>query len=108
MTQIVPLLNSKLPIVAEAKKALKNDFGFVSLEGYIVGKMTLAILSNINGELTRENFMKQVQTTKLSLGGLTIDFTSNPYQGSNLVIVSQLKDEHYIPATPATWQAMMK
>ena len=69
MTQVVPLLDSKLPIVEEARIALGEDFGVISLEGYVVGKMLLQILQDIPGELTRENFLQQVQKSRFNLGG---------------------------------------
>ncbi|PCI25256.1 MAG: branched-chain amino acid ABC transporter substrate-binding protein [SAR324 cluster bacterium] len=107
MTQVVPLLDSQLPIVLEAKKALGDQFGFVSLEGYLVGKMTLKILQAMPGELTRKNFMDQVQKTKLDLGGVSIDFTKNRKQGSNLVISSYLTPTGFQKMTPKIWELML-
>ena len=88
MTQVAPLLDSKLPIVQEAREKLKEEFGHVSLEGYIVGKMTLTVLNKISGEITRESFMQQVTQSKFDLGGVNIDFSANHNQGLNLVILS--------------------
>ena len=48
MTQVVPPLDSKLPIVRAARKALGDEFGYVSLEGYIVGKLFIAAAENID------------------------------------------------------------
>ena len=96
MTQVVPLLDSDLPIVESARIALKEDFGLISLEGYIVGKMLLQILRDIPGELTRTNFLQQVQRSKFNLGGIPIDFTDDDNQGSDLVIVSQLKPQGFM------------
>ena len=110
MTQVVPLLDSNLPIVKEAKEKLtKKDFGFVSLEGFIVGKMTIEILKNIQGDLTRENFIKQVKATKMNLGGLEIDFTTNGYQGSNLVILSYptIKDGYQV-VSEKVWKTLLQ
>ena len=95
MTQVVPLLNSDLPIVKEAQIALGENFGVISLEGYVVGKMLLQILRDIPGELTRENFLKQVQKSRFNLGGIPIDFTDGDNQGSDLVIVSRLTPEGF-------------
>ncbi len=90
MTQVVPLLDANLPIVEEARIALGENFGVISLEGYVVGKMLLQILRDIPGELTRENFLKQVRESQFNLGGIPIDFTDGDNQGSDLVIVSRL------------------
>jgi branched-chain amino acid transport system substrate-binding protein len=43
-TQIVPALDSSLPVVAEARKALGQNLDYVSLEGYHRGQMFLAIM----------------------------------------------------------------
>jgi branched-chain amino acid transport system substrate-binding protein len=107
MTQTVPLLESALPIVAEAKSKLDEKFGFVSLEGYIIGKMMLKILRDMPGELTRENFMKQVQQSKFDLGGVSIDFTKNLHQASDLVIMSILSPNGYRPVDNDLWNNML-
>ena len=46
MSQVVPTLTSNRAIVKEAKAALGEKFGYVSLEGYIVGKMLLRLLKD--------------------------------------------------------------
>lgn len=108
MTQVAPLLNSKLPIVQEAREKLKAEFGHVSLEGYIVGKMTLTILQNISGEITRESFMQQVTKSKFDLGGVNIDFLANNNQGSNLVILSYLTANGFRTLEADKFKAMLQ
>ena len=107
MTQVVPLLNSPLDIVRQAKEELGDEFGFVSLEGYIVGKMVLQILQDIPGELTRENFLAQVQQSQFNLGGIEINFTRDGNQGSDLVIVSYLTASGYQLLSLDTFKAML-
>ncbi|WP_163830704.1 ABC transporter substrate-binding protein [Spartinivicinus ruber] len=108
MTQVVPLLNSDLPIVQEAKSALGNKFGFVSLEGYIVGKMTVKLFEKMPSPITRENFIKHAKSAKFDLGGVAIDFTKNGYQGSDLVIPSYLTKESYVQMTKSIWESIIK
>jgi branched-chain amino acid transport system substrate-binding protein len=96
MTQVVPSLNSNLPIVAEARKALGSQLSYVSLEGFIVGKMFLAILQDIDGNITRDNFMSAVRGQKFNLGGIPIDF-SNGNQGSDFVQITYLDGDEYRP-----------
>ncbi len=55
--------------------------------------MMLKIFGNIKGKITRKTFIDQVKVSKFNLGGLEIDFKTNGYQGSNLVIPSLLKQE---------------
>ena len=107
MTQVVPLLNSNLPIVKEAKKKLGEKFGFVSLEGYIVGKMFLEIVGKIKGDITRENFMKTAGASRLDLGGKKLDFTKRN-QGSNEVILSHLTGERYVATTQTVWNKLVQ
>ncbi len=108
MTQVVPLLDSDLAIVQEARQALGKQFGFVSLEGYIVGKMTLQLFAGIQGDLTRDNFMTQVKQAKFDLGGLQIDFTENGYQGSNVVLPSYLTSDGYKLVDASAWKTMLQ
>ncbi|WP_263081860.1 ABC transporter substrate-binding protein [Endozoicomonas sp. Mp262] len=104
MTQVVPLLDSDLPIVKEARTAMGTQFGFVSLEGYIVGKLTRTILEATPEPLNHDNFLAQVKKTKINLGGLPIDFTKNPIQGSDLVITSYLTDTGYSRVDKDVWK----
>ena len=108
MTQVVPLLDSKLPIVEEARIALGENFGVISLEGYVVGKMLLQILQDIPGELTRENFLQQVQESRFNLGGIPIDFTDGDNQGSDLIIVSQLQHQGFTEIELSDFASMLK
>ena len=108
MTQVVPLLDSDLPIVEEARIALGENFGVISLEGYVVGKMLLQILRDIPGELTRENFLKQVQKSRFNLGGIPIDFTDGDNQGADLIIVSRLTPEGFKEIELSDFVSMLK
>lgn len=108
MTHVAPLLDSTLPIVKEARTKLKNEFGHVSLEGYIVGKMTLRILSDISGEITRDSFMQQVARSQFDLGGVTIDFLANNNQGSNLVILSYLTSQGFRTLDASKFKSMLQ
>ncbi|NEP81568.1 MAG: ABC transporter substrate-binding protein [Okeania sp. SIO3C4] len=88
LTTVVHPLDSDLPIVQEAKSKLESEFDNVSLEGYIVGKMTLEILKAIPGKISRDSFLKQVAISKFDLGGIPIDFTQGRNQSSDLVLIN--------------------
>jgi ABC-type branched-subunit amino acid transport system substrate-binding protein len=107
MTQVVPPLSAKLPIVAEARTALGEDFGYVSLEGYIVGKLFVAALENIKGEITRENFLNALRGKRFDLGGLAIDF-SDDNQGSDYVSMTYLNDGGFEPITIAEFTNVLQ
>ena len=107
MTQVVPLLNSSLDIVKEAKSKLGDRFGYVELEGYIVGKMFVAMLNDIKGEITRANFMKSANASRLNLGGKQLDFTKSN-QGSDEVILSHLNGSNYVATTKGVWDKLIQ
>ena len=94
MTQVVPALDSSLPIVESARKALGNQFGYNSLEGYIVGKMFLAILDKTGSTPTRERFIEAARGQKFDLGGLMLNFTDGN-QGSDFVLLTLLQGHDF-------------
>lgn len=103
MTQVVPPLDSNLPIIAEARRALGANFGYVSLEGYLVGRMLLRLLEDMPGELTRANFMAYAKQARFDLGGLEIDFARDGNQASQLVNVNVLERGLWIEADQLFW-----
>ena len=107
MTQVVPLLDSNLAIVKEAKGKLGSKFGFVELEGYIVGKMFVEIMNEMNGDITRANFMKTARASRLKLGGKVLDFTKSN-QGSNEVITSYLASNGFVETTQEVWKTFIQ
>ena len=84
VTQVVPNLDENLAILKEARRKLGEDYGYVSLEGFLVGKMLLSALRDIRGEITREKFLTAVRGKKFDLGGVSLNFRSSN-QGSTLV-----------------------
>ncbi len=106
MTQVVPALDSRLPIVVDARKALGERFGYVTLEGYIVGRMWLEAMRKIEGPLTRENFIRAVKGHTFEFGGLTLDFRTDN-QGSDLVLLTYLDGDEYRVMQRKTWRLML-
>ena len=105
MTQVVPALDSSLPIVENARKALGNRLGYIALEGYIVGKMFLAILDRAGNTPTREGFVAAARGHKFDLDGLTLDFT-NDNQGSDFVLLTLLQDDVFTVIEPDSVQKL--
>lgn len=89
ITQVVPELNSSLPIVVDARNALGSDLNHISLEGYIVGRMFLTILNSMKDPVTRANFIKAARQNTFDMGGLKIDFTRGN-TGSTLIILNHV------------------
>ena len=95
VTQVVPPLDSKLPIVQQARAALGSNLSYVTLEGYIVGSMMLQILETMPGkDITRASFLSAIKGKEIDVGGLKLDF-SNDNQGSDLVISTYLEGEKF-------------
>ncbi|CAA6800487.1 MAG: ABC-type branched-chain amino acid transport systems, periplasmic component [uncultured Thiotrichaceae bacterium] len=124
MTQVVPLGDSNLPIVKEARNALGKEYGHVSQEGYIVGKLLLHGLRQINSPqgtsdassdtkknnadkpITRENLIAAFKGNKFDLGGLEMDF-SDDNQGSDLVVLTKLLKNKWVPLKDSNWNALL-
>jgi len=107
MTQVVPTLDSTLPIVEEARRSLGSRFGWVSLEGYIVGKLWLFGMANIKGDITRANFLRAIRGRIFDLGGLRMDF-SDDNQGSDLVVLTHLTASGFRPMPQRAWRELLR
>ncbi|MCK5810381.1 MAG: ABC transporter substrate-binding protein [Cocleimonas sp.] len=101
MTQVVPFLNSATPLVTEARNKLGSQFGYVSLEGFIVGKLILYGLNKIEGDITRKKFMRGLSDASFSVQQLALDYL-NDNQGSDLVNMTILKQGNWQPANSTT------
>ena len=95
VTQVVPPLDSSLPIVRDARKALGDKLSYVSLEGYVVGRFLLQAMSRIPGkEITRAGLLATIRGQRFNVGGLELDFSSDN-QGSDLVIATYLANDRF-------------
>jgi len=96
VTQVVPFPHdASIPVVAAYHKALKasapkEEPGFVSLEGYLVGRTAITALKKIKGEVTRKAFMEALHDGTFDLGGFALSFKPNNNQGSNTVFLTAL------------------
>ncbi|PCJ99565.1 MAG: ABC transporter substrate-binding protein [Zetaproteobacteria bacterium] len=98
ITQVVPFpFDTSLGLVADYQKALKafdasSEPGFVSLEGYMVGKLAAMALAKVEGELTRESFLDAFATVgAFDLGGVTLTYGANDNQGMDDVFLTSIK-----------------
>ena len=93
VTQVVPPLDSRLPVVKDARTALGSKLSYISLEGYIVGRFFLKVLESIPGnDITRSSFLSAINGNKFDVGGLELDYSTDN-QGSDLVIATYLENE---------------
>lgn len=92
VTQVVPALDSQLPVVKDAREALGSKLSYITLEGYIVGRFFLKVLESIPGnDITRSSFLSAVNGNKFDVGGLILDYSTDN-QGSDLVLSTYLEN----------------
>ncbi len=94
VTQVVPFpYDTSQPLIAAYQTALKAAEpsatpGFVSLEGYIVGRSVIAALEKIEGEPTRKALLEKLTGGSYDIGGFALNFKPNDNQGSNAVYLT--------------------
>ncbi|VAW92037.1 ABC-type branched-chain amino acid transport systems, periplasmic component [hydrothermal vent metagenome] len=108
VTEVVPPLNSKLKVVAKARKLLGKKFSSITLEGYLVGRMMLAIMEKIPGKIiTRQAFISAAKSSKFNIDGVTFDFTSDN-QASDLITPTYLKNGIYHTARRSDFKRLFE
>ncbi|KUJ77336.1 ABC transporter substrate-binding protein [Ruegeria profundi] len=97
VSQVVPFpWDDSNPLVARYTTALAAvdaaaQPGFVSLEGYIVGRLTIAALEDAGKNLTRENFLLALASlTTVDLGGVTLHYGPDDNQGMDEVFLTRI------------------
>ncbi|MGB7695289.1 MAG: ABC transporter substrate-binding protein [Pseudolabrys sp.] len=99
VSQVVPFPGDKsLPVVASYQSALaavheKSKPGFVSLEGYLAGRLVVEAIRRIPGEPTREAFLDAIEREPFDLGGMKLTFSATQNQGSNQVYFTVLQSD---------------
>jgi ABC-type branched-subunit amino acid transport system substrate-binding protein len=106
ISQVVPSpWDASLPVVASYQSAIaaadgKAAPGFVSLEGYLVGRLVVEALKRVPGDPTREKFLDVISTAPFDLGGMVLSFGPTKNQGSNQVFFTILQaDGSFKPVT---------
>jgi ABC-type branched-subunit amino acid transport system substrate-binding protein len=100
VTQVVPFpWDRSVTLVVQYQDALKAmdsaaEPGFVSLEGYIVGRMTIAALEKTGGALTRDAFLKAIpELGRFELGGVELVFGPGDNQASDDVFLTVIQQD---------------
>jgi branched-chain amino acid transport system substrate-binding protein len=98
VTQVVPFpLAANIPVVARYQAALKAvaanaQPGFISLEGYLVGRAIAAALEKVDGEPTRAGLMQAIQKTgAFDLGGFKLAYSATSNRGSDEVFLTVIQ-----------------
>lgn len=107
VTQVVPLPDdTSLPLVADYNAALaaldpELDPGFVSLEGYIAGRLVIAALEVMGPDVTRQGLLTTIQQTgTFDLDGVTMEFGPGDNQGMDEVFFTVLDENGDFHAVP--------
>jgi ABC-type branched-subunit amino acid transport system substrate-binding protein len=105
VTQVVPLpTNASIPLVGRYQAALKAAApdaqpGFVSLEGYAVGRTILAVLDKVQGGPTRQGFVEAVRKSGgFDLGGLKLSYSESNNRGSDQVFLTVIQPDGSLKA----------
>ena len=105
MTQVVPFPDDdSLPVIAAYKRALRLYSpdavpGFVSLEGYLAGRLTIAGLESCGREVDRACFVDTLLgANAIDLEGFGLSFGVDDNQGSDAVFITVIgADGSYHP-----------
>ena len=65
--------------------------GFVSLEGYLAGRLVVEALKRAGGEPTREKLLAAVASAPIDLGGVVLNYGPTKNQGSDQVYFTILQ-----------------
>jgi ABC-type branched-subunit amino acid transport system substrate-binding protein len=95
VSQVVPFPgDASLKVVADYQAALKvidpkAEPEFVSLEGYLVGRLAIAALDKAGKDVTRESLLKTIKDTgTFDIGGLPMTFSAEKNEGLDKVFLT--------------------
>ena len=100
VTQVVPFPeNLEIPLVSQYVKALKAsnpelDPGFVSLEGYMVGRLVIQALDRMGQSVTRKALLSTIKEVgEFDLGGITLFYGADDNQGMDQVFLTIIQPD---------------
>ena len=100
VTQVVPLpQDASVPVVAAYQSALANfdanaSPGFVSLEGYLAGRLVIAGLEACGAEIDRDCFLSAVREAgQLDIDGFRLRYSVDDNQGSDAVYLTVIGED---------------
>ena len=98
VTQVVPLPEDRsIPVVSRYLNALNaidsdTEPGFVSLEGYLVGRLVIEVLARLGSDITRAGFLDATMTLgDIDIDGIAMKFGPNDNQGMDQVYITELQ-----------------
>ena len=105
VTQVVPFpADDSMPIVAAYHRALQfydptAEPGFVSLEGYMAGRLAIAGVEACGQDVTRKCFLDNIRNSgPIDLDGFILEYSETDNQGSDKVFLTVIgRDGAYHP-----------
>ena len=99
VTQVVPYpYHAKNPLQINYQKAMKeikagNQIGFISLEGYVVGRLVIEALKKTGKKPNRKKFLAAFkhEKNKFNIDGLQLSYGKTDNQGSDQVFITKIK-----------------
>jgi ABC-type branched-subunit amino acid transport system substrate-binding protein len=96
VSQVVPFpWDASLQVVADYQAAIKPTGGqpdFVTLEGYLAGRLAIAALDKMGADVTREGLLKAIRDTgKFDIGGLPMTFSAEKNEGLDKVFLTVIQ-----------------
>jgi branched-chain amino acid transport system substrate-binding protein len=100
VSQVVPFpWDTSLKVVADYQAAIKArdakaEPDFVSLEGYLAGRLAIAALDKAGKDPTREGLLKAIRDTgKFDISGLAMTFGANDNEGLDQVFMTVIQPD---------------
>ena len=100
VTQVVPYpYHTKNLLQVNYQKAIKeikawDQVGFISLEGYVVGRLVIEALKRVGKKPNRKKFLAAFkhEKKKFDIDGLKLSYGKSDNQGSDQVFITKIKD----------------
>ena len=95
----LPRLGHEVTVCADGRAALKvidskAEPEFVSLEGYLVGRLTIAALEKAGKNVTRAGLINVIKETgRFDIGGLTMTFSAEKNDGLDKVFMTVIQPD---------------
>ena len=95
ISQVVPFpWDTSLKVVADYHAAIKTAPDFVSLEGYLVGRLAIAALEKVGAAPTRDGLIKAIKDTgNFDIGGLAMTFGPTKNEGLDQVFLTVIQPD---------------
>ncbi|AUQ76325.1 ABC transporter substrate-binding protein [Phaeobacter piscinae] len=100
ISQVVPFpWDQSMPVVAQYQAALKAvdadaEPGFVTLEGYLTGRLAIRALEDAGADLTRDSYLAAMAGLRdVDFGGVTMRFGPDDNQGMDDVFLTHITKE---------------